>query len=353
VTGDDGDGTGHRDGTTGRWFDTEGPLVDGKGVTGTLRRWVLLDGNRWALAALLAGFLFALLLVVGVADGSFQASASADDPIETVFSALVTGIVTGVTLVVTIDQLVLSQQLGPLGEQREQLDDALQFRREVESLVGDTSPAEPGAFIGALVETTDNRAAALKEAVDGGGGDELEAAVTRFVANHKRDSAAVRSRRKARFLRFSALRAALEYDYAYRVHEARRIRREFGDRMTDRQRQAMDELIDALRFLGPAREHIRGLYFQSELVKLSRVILTAAVPALGIALAAVLFLDAGDIPGATLGVSHLLVTVIGAVTVGVVPFLILVSYVLRIVTITEQTLTTGEFVLREDGLPRE
>lgn len=109
MTGDDGNGTGHRDGATGRWFDTGGPLVDGEGVTGTIRRWVLLDGNRWALAALLAGFLFALLLVVGVADGSFQASASADDPIETVFSALVTGIVTITEQTLTTGEFVLRE----------------------------------------------------------------------------------------------------------------------------------------------------------------------------------------------------------------------------------------------------
>lgn len=350
MTGDDGKEDENRTSAGGQGLDSSDPLAGGSGRTGALRRWVLLDGNRWALAGLLAGFLFVLLLALGVVDGGVRQATRAGDPIETVFAGLVTGIITGVTLVVTIDQLVLSQQLGPLGEQREQLDDSLQFRREVERLVGDTSPAEPGAFIGALVETTDNRAAALRDAV-GDGNEELQVAIATFVADHERDSAAVRDRHDARFLRFGALRAALEYDYAYRVHEARRIRREFGEQMTDEQRRVMDELIDALRFLGPAREHIRGLYFQAELVKLSRVILTAAVPALGIALAAVLFLDAGDVPGATLGVENLLLVVSAAVTVAVVPFLILVSYVLRIVTITERTLATGEFVLREEERP--
>lgn len=130
-----------------------------------------------------------------------------------------------------------------------------------------------------------------------------------------------------------------------------RLRREYDDALSAEQRDVLTELIDALRFLGPAREHIRGLYFQAELVKLSRVILTAAVPALAISLAAMFFVDAGDFAGATLGVDHLLLVVTAAVTVSVTPFLLLVSYVLRIVTITEQTLTTGSFVLREDERP--
>ena len=326
------------------------PLVDGSGALGRLRRWVLIDGNRWALAAILAGFVFAFVLLVGTLDGGFREAVRAKDPVETAFSGLATGIITGVTLVVTIDQLVLSQQLGPLAEQREQLDESLQFHREVERLVEGTSPAEPGAFIAAVVETIDGRAAALVESV-ADDEDEFAAAVERFVADHEHDSDVVKQRREARYLQFNALRAALEYDYSHRVHEARRLRREYDEALTSEQRDVLTELIDALRFLGPAREHIRGLYFQAELVKLSRVILTAAVPALAISLAAMFFVDAGDFAGATLGVDHLLLVVTAAVTASVTPFLILVSYVLRIVTITEQTLTTGSFVLREDERP--
>ncbi|GGM60720.1 hypothetical protein J2752_001315 [Halarchaeum rubridurum] len=319
---------------------------------GSVRRWILLDGDRWVLAGALACTLFVALVLLGTLDGGFRAAVAAKDPIETVFAGLATGIITGVTLVVTIDQLVLSQQLAPLADQREQLDESLQFRREVETLVEDTSPAEPGAFIAALVDTADRRADDLRRAATGGD-PAFEAAVTRFVAGHARAATAVDARLDARYLRFGALRAALEYDYAYRVNEARRIRHEFESVMTDRQRDAVDDVLDALRFLGPAREHVRGLYFQAELVKLSRVILTAAVPALGIALAAVFFLDAADLVGSVLGVDLLLLAVAAAATVAVVPFLVLVAYVLRIVTIVEWTLTTGEFVLHEAERPDE
>ncbi|MFD1568919.1 hypothetical protein [Halolamina litorea] len=334
------------------WFDTEEPMVRGSGLSGHVRRWLLIDGNRWVLALLLAGFVFAFVLAVGVLDGAFREAVRTNDPIETAFSGLATGIITGVTLVVTIDQLVLSRQLGPLAEQRQQLDDSLRFHREVEQVIDGTSPAEPGRFIAAVVATIDDRAAALTATV-AASDTEFAAAVERFVDEHEHDSEVVSQRRDARYLRFNALRAALEYDYSHRVHEARRLRREYDEELTDEQREVLTELIDALRFLGPAREHIRGLYFQAELVKLSRVILTAAVPALAISLAAVFFLDAGDVPGTTLGAENLVVTVTAAATVSVTPFLLLVSYVLRIVTITEQTLTTGSFVLREDERPGE
>lgn len=138
------------------WFHADQPLVRGAGLTDRLRRWLLIDGNRWLLAALLAGFVFASVLVVGTLDGGIRAAVRSKDPIETGFIGLATGIITGVTLVVTIDRLVLSRQLGSLAEQRERLDESLGFHREVEQLVEETSPAEPGRFLAAIVDTMDD-----------------------------------------------------------------------------------------------------------------------------------------------------------------------------------------------------
>jgi len=81
--------------------------------------------------------------------------------------------------------------------------------------------------------------------------------------------------------------------------------------------------------------------------------LSTAVPALAVTIGVLLFVDSGDVTGATLGVSHLLVLVAAAITLAVTPFLLLVSYVLRIVTITQRTLTTGPFILRSADDPDE
>jgi aspartate dehydrogenase len=172
VVSDHGDDAGSE--VPAGWLHADEPLVGGSGLTGRLRRWLLIDGNRW----LLAGFVFASVLVVGTLDGGIRATVRSTDPIETAFSGLATGIITGVTLIVTIDQLVLSQQLGSLAEQRERLDESLRFHREVEQLVEGTSPAEPGRFLAAIVD----RAVALAEASAGSPPD-LAAAVEQFVAD--------------------------------------------------------------------------------------------------------------------------------------------------------------------------
>jgi hypothetical protein len=317
-----------------------------------LRRWLLLDGNRWTVAGLLAACVFAFLLVAGTVDPSpLGEGMRRADPVDTAFSGLITGIITGVTLVVTIDQLVLSKQLGSLSDHRGRLDDALEFRRDVERLLGDVSPSEPAQFLRALLAETDARAATLREVVDD---DSVGRQVAAFTVEHDANTDTVADRlTDARYLEFSALRAALDYNYAYRVHEARRLEREHGDALSAEAREALRAFIDALTFFGPAREHVRGLYFQNELVRLSRVMLSTAVPALAVTIGVLLFVDSGDVTGATLGVSHLLVLVAAAITLAVTPFLLLVSYVLRIVTITQRTLTTGPFILRSADDPDE
>ena len=317
-----------------------------------LRRWLLLDGNRWTVTGLLACCVFAFLVVVGTVDPSPLGEVMRrSDPVETAFSELITGIITGVTLVVTIDQLVLLKQLGSLADHRDRLGDALEFRRDAERLLGDVSPAEPAQFLRALLTETDARADALREAVDD---DSVGQQVAAFTVEHDVNTDTVADRLTgARYLEFSALRAALDYNYAYRVHEARRLEREHGDELPSEARDALEAFIDALTLFGPAREHVRGLYFQNELVRLSRVVLAAAIPALAVTISMVLFVDTVDVTGTTLGVSHLLVLVSAAATLAVTPFLLLVSYVFRIVTITQRTLTTGPFILRSADDPDE
>ncbi len=107
--------------------------------------WLLLDADRWLVTALLSGVLFCGILAVGLLHPTPALTLlTRGDPVETLFQALITGTVTAVTLVLTLNQLVLSQELGAVGDQRERMDGSMQFRADVADAV-DTpvSPAEP------------------------------------------------------------------------------------------------------------------------------------------------------------------------------------------------------------------
>jgi hypothetical protein len=98
---------------------------------------------------------------------------------------------------------------------------------------------------------------------------------------------------------------------------------------------------------GLAREHFKTLYFQWYLINLSRRILIASVPALLVSTGMALFVDIEGYVWTVSGVDTLVLFVSLAVTVAVLPFVLLLSYVIRIATVTKYTLSIGPFILRE------
>ncbi|MFC7131866.1 MULTISPECIES: hypothetical protein [Salinibaculum] len=313
--------------------------------------WLLLDADRWVVTAAVLVTIFGALVAVSVASPvTLREALGQSDPVETLFQALVTAIITGVTLVVTITQLVLSQELGAVGDQRERMEGALSFRRDVEEVIDlPVSPPEPAAFLQALVEAAQARAEDLAGAVGASHDETLRERVDTYTAGLVDDADLVADRlADAEFGTFGVVFAALDYNYSWKIYEARRLRAEYGDTLSEEATDALEGVVETLRLFGPAREHVKTLYFQWELTNLSRTILYAAVPALVVAIGGVLFLDSpGTVTGTTLGVDNLVLVVVGATTVSLAPFALLLAYVLRIATVAKRTLAIGPFVLRE------
>ena len=123
-----------------------------------LLMYVLLDVDRrivslGILVLTFAGVVGASLVIDGAA-----AALVTDTPVATTFQSLIGATVTGVTLVLTLNQLVLSQELGAVDDQYDRMEGAMTFREEVGNLVGETPPAEPSAFLCVLIEAIADRA---------------------------------------------------------------------------------------------------------------------------------------------------------------------------------------------------
>jgi hypothetical protein len=321
----------------------------GRGSDSRLRLWILLDANRWALIGFLSTAFFVGLVVLGTLDASpLRATMRQSNATKYAFSSLITALITGVTLVVTINQLVLSAELGPLGVQRSRMADAMSFRADTDDIFGETSPPDPSAFLRLLVEASADRAETLRSRVADDGHGDLRDSVesyTRGLIDHAETVSDQLADQE--FGGYDVVKSALDYNYNWKIYQARRIRREHRDELTSEQTDAFDGLVEVLTFFGPAREHFKTLYFRWELVNLSRAIIYAAVPALLVSLAALYYLDPTSFSGATVGVDNVVLVVSLATTLAVVPFLVLVVYVLRIATIAKRTLAIGPFILRE------
>jgi hypothetical protein len=330
--------------------DSPGDTMRERAAGNRVKLWLLLDADRRAVTAGIVGVVFVTVLVAGaLGPVSLRAAMTGSDPVETLFQGFLTAIVTGVTLVVAINQLVLSQELGGLGDQRERMSGSMDYRRDVEDLVdASVTPPEPAAFLRALLETTAARADALADEAAGSDDRQFAERATALADGISENARAVADAlADAQFGTFDVLSAALDFNYSWKVYEARRLRASHGD-ISPEATDALADLADALTFFGPAREHVKTLYFRWELVDLSRAILYAAVPALLVSVGMVLFgNDPAVVSGATLGVPHLVLLVAGAVGVAVLPFALLVAYVLRIATVAKRTLAVGPFVLRD------
>ncbi|APW96608.1 hypothetical protein CHINAEXTREME_01955 [Halobiforma lacisalsi AJ5] len=318
--------------------------------------WLLLNANRWLVTGLLVVFVFVGLLVVArLSPVSLRALIGTGDPVETLFQALSTALITGVTLVVTINSLVLSQELGAVEDQRKRLEGALDFREDIERAIdAPISPPEPSSFVRAIIAASDKRATDFREAVSDSRDEELIDRVDDFVDNLTAHADSIRDDLEdAQFGTYEVLKAALDYNYSWKIFRARRIKNAHADSFTDEAEAAYDELLESLKLFGLAREHFKTLYFQWELINLSRAMMYVAVPALVVTMSMLLFFDADVVTGTVLGVDVLVWIVAAAATVAVTPFLLLIAFLLRIATMAKRTLAIGPFILRESSRGEE
>jgi hypothetical protein len=312
--------------------------------------WVLLNANRWHLTGLLAFGIFSTLLLWGsLGSPSIRAVMASTDWVEMTFQALIGALITGTTLVVSINQLVLSQEIGPLGGQRERMDRAMDFYQNTDELLDFPSPANPALFLKELIDATSDRARTFRDTVDDADDDDLRGHVEEYV-DDLLENASVTSEglEDAGFGSYAVMQSALNYNYDRKMYDLRWLLDEYDDQLTDTQRNAGRQTLEALAMYGPSREYIKTLYFQWSLVKLSQGILYLAVVALVVAGGVLLFVDETTASGTILGVDVLLWIVVAAYTICLLPFLLFVSYILRLATIAKRTSAMGPLILRGD-----
>jgi len=299
--------------------------------------------NRLTIAGLILGVFFVSLTAIGTWQPSGALGIlTADDSIDTLFQALLTATITGVTLVITISQLVLSQELGAVGDQQRRLEGAMDFQHDFEELSGlDVTPAEPSAFFRALLEQIADRVDRILEALS------LDKACTDTLTDiRQRARSLAVDLDGAEFGGFGVVRLALEFDYSRMILEVRSILNRQDESEGEAGRAATRELNELLQMFGVAREHFKTLFFQWQLTELSRRIMISAVPAILASASMLAYFRAEDFAGATLGVSHANLLVTATTTVSLAPFAILVAYMARIMTVTQKTLSIGPFLLR-------
>jgi hypothetical protein len=307
-----------------------------------LREWLVIEESREKVTAALAAAFFISILSSGIFDLTpLRQIMTTSDPVETLFYGYLTSLITGVTLVVTINQLVLSQELGPLGDQKSRMEGSLNVRKDAEQLFDEVSSEKPSEFMKQILGTAYQKASEFHSTT---GDTQIGSDIAEIA---KESEKAANKIENTQFGEFDLVNAALDYDYSQKLYTVRSAKKENRDELKDRQVELLNELEHTIGLFGPAREHLKTLYFQWELINLSRRIIYVAIPAILVTSAIVLYLDAESFPGLFLGIDNIIWVTSLAATIAVTPFLILTSYILRIGTIAKRTLAIGPFILED------
>lgn len=339
---------GNDDGAEGFGGDRPDDLLRERAEESRWKLWLLMEADRRLVAAGMLGVVFCSMAVVAYGYPTAEAALRSSDSVDTLFQGFLTATITGVTLVLTLNQLVLSQEMGAVGDQRERMDGAMDFRRDAAEVLGARiSPPRPAQFLRAFVQVSGERAEDLRETVDGAD-EELQAAVEDLCASLTDNADAVAEGLDgAKFGGFDVISEALNFNYSWKVFTARRIASVYADELDEEASETLDRLIEVLKLFGPAREHFKTLYFQWELIDLSRNILVASIPALIVSAVMVAFFNDETFSLVVADVELILLVVCAGAAIALLPFIILLSYVLRIATVTKHTLSIGPFILRE------
>ncbi|APW96606.1 hypothetical protein CHINAEXTREME_01940 [Halobiforma lacisalsi AJ5] len=315
------------------------------GPVARFREWVLVEGNRLLVAVGIAAAVFLLLLVLNrVGIVAFVN----DSSITRLAGGMIAGTFSLVTLVVSINQLILSQEFASAEDARTQLDGVMEFRNKVaDTAKVPASPASPAKLLDLIVESIRHNARILQEELVVGADDEFSQLVDAYTNRIEESTDSIDDvLEKTKFGTFETVSAAVAYDSAWQLYVARNLRNRRADSLSDDAAEAFDDLIDALEQFSVAQEHFKTTYLQRELTRFSQLTVYTGVPA--ILSAMFLGFVYADFGGPTVSAASLPFLVSGVVAVVVTPLALLVSYILRTATVTRRTASVGPMLPQKD-----
>lgn len=314
------------------------------GSRNRLVEWILVDGNRLLLTFAASVVVLLTTLV------SYQLGIIAftnGDSVTRMASGMIAGSFSLVTIVVSVNQLILSQEFALAGEFRDRFEEVLEFRQDVEDAANvSVTPAAPARLLELLSKDIRTQANALGTSVAGHNDVEFRNRVTQFAQGIERRTERLDATLEdSRVGAFDALVAAIEYDDMWQLYVARHLRN--TESISEETDQRFTQLIEALRRFSTAQTHFKTIYLQRELTRYSQLTIYSGVPA--IVAAILIALLYGSVGGATLKITtYQPYVIIVLVTVVFLPVALLASYILRTVTLARRTAAIGPLFPERD-----
>ncbi|WP_336001844.1 hypothetical protein [Halorientalis halophila] len=315
-------------------------------------RWVFLYGDRRVLALVTLLVILTTLLFVGsVWEFEMERLVTETRAVQTLFNTLLGGIILFVSVVLSINIAALAQEFAPLQVKLARMEDSIEFQIELEELVDDgVSPAGLRPFIEYVIGAINTETESLRTAEDSTGDDRARADLLAFVDELDTQLSLIENRIGRPNPQVSVvLLSTLDYPHARHINLTRRLKSVHGDELTESDHESLATLLEVLTVLASGREYFTTLYFKRELRNLSSNLLVLSLPVIVFTAYVLLAIDAGLFPRPTfleLGTRLLYVNL--AFVIALSPYVLLSSYMLRILTVSKHSLESTVFTLDSD-----
>lgn len=307
--------------------------------------WFLLTGDRLTVAGTLLGSIAVVLLTLEVLGLTVAEGPAA---LFYLFSAFIGGNLTLVTIVISINQLVLARQFHSPGDLESELEAMDEYRQEAADLVDrSVMPVRPPEFSQQLLRSASQQTQELENSISSLPAVQVHDEIRNLVTTLTEDIDHVTTLLKdSPGTPFHALSAMLNTNIGPQIQRTRHIHAIHRDDLPKQTRNALDGLVDHLRLLDISREYFKTLFIQKELAYFSRVLLYVGIPTVFIDTVVLLWFPGG------LGVGNSSIVppavVLIAVTVSFAPLAVLFSFVLRIAVVVGRTVSILPFVTPEE-----
>ncbi|HET7325037.1 MAG TPA: hypothetical protein VFJ06_11965 [Halococcus sp.] len=304
--------------------------------------WFVYGGDRLAVMASLLGVAFVIYFLLGSLNIFFLPG----NRLMWLLNGLVNGLLSLVTIVLAVNQLVLSEQFGSVGDLYDRLEQILDFREIVGEMTGtDVTPVQPGEFFAGLLTALGERAAELDGAASDCEDEQLTDEIGEYTTDLEGQTSRIRDEVEGAN-GFSVLLFILDYNDSRQFYTARRLQAAYADSLTEPTETALSEIQELLKEIDTTRQYFKTVYLQRELSQLSRMTVYTGI--IATIVAGVTILTYRDVTTATLDPTLYYILLSGALVLTQSPLAVLFSYAVRAATISRKTAAFGPFIPEEE-----
>lgn len=304
-----------------------------------IHEWVFLTGSRVLIASILLVLFF---VVVTAIELRISTTSQQLVPLFYLSSAIIGGNFTLLTIVISINQLVISRQLSSPGELRKQIENTTDYRAAVTEIAEEEiPPPTPAAFLDVLLGGTADSARETEE-YRADVSDDIVDAIDEVLEPLQEQIR--RSRLKLEeedTTTFEALVVSLNTNYSDEIYQISRLQTVYQDGLTSDLDDCLDKLIISLKQIDVARQYLKTVYIQAELARLSRRLMYIGVPVVLVAFGLLEVFISTQQP--VLSPIQLSILTPAFATIGAAPLIVLFTYVLRLAVISERTAAITPF----------